>query len=774
MINLIFITVFLRCTTVEQRETSTNNNDTKIYEHEKSWGTEKTWLTPPKSSHSNVLTQNLLDAWKQRTKNYVPRTKHLNIDSTPKYLNRLFLESSPYLRQHAHNPVDWRPWGPESLAEAKQKRKLIFLSVGYSTCHWCHVMEEESFEDEEIAAILNEFYIPIKVDREERPDVDAIYMRAVRTLKGRGGWPMSVWLTDDTEPFYAETYIPARNGDRGRKFGFLSLLDEFHIAYSADPNSIYDEAHRITEKIKISLEKPQKGNIPSSDILNYTLSVIEQEYDPIYGGRRGAPKFPSSIPLSLLLQFASYGDLKSKDMAIQSLLKMRNGGIYDHLAGGFHRYTVDERWLVPHFEKMLYDNAQLAQDYLKADILAPQENFQHTTRHILDYVLREMTAPEGGFYSATDADSLTPDGHREEGYFFTWTIEELKNLLPASQLEIILRRYKITQKGNFEGRNILSVKRSIAEIANSLTISEEEVQVELKLAHQLLYDHRATRPAPILDTKIITAWNGLMISSFAKAGFWLESEEYIHAAIRAANFCLEQLFVNETLYRIYADKKNHHIGYIEDYAFLIAALLDLLETTGNPKWLNAALQLDDKVQKFYESSDGGWYRTHQDHSDLLVRELPSYDGAEPSGASIMMQNLYRFHALTAADIYRQRAEKSFSIYGRKIQYNPLSLDNMLHALHWKNNPPQEVFLLGHNSEDLKPMIDMLKQSKSLNRIFVPVHEHQRLELSKILPPLQGKTRKNNKATAYVCQKGSCKKPTNNPNEFLKQLNTINK
>jgi uncharacterized protein len=726
------------------------------------------WKAPPKSTRSASLTQELKAAWQAREEGYVPRTKHVLEDGSPLFVNRLLLETSPYLKQHAHNPVDWRPWGAETLEEARAQRKPIFLSVGYATCHWCHVMEEESFEDLEIAAVLNEGYIAIKVDREERPDVDAIYMRAVRLLKGRGGWPMSVWLTEDATPFYAETYIPARSGDRGREVGFLSLLKELQFEYVANPDEINSQGAKLSRQIQRGLSRPTPGKPPADPLLDQALLKASMQFDPIQGGRTGRPKFPSSFPIPFLLQRAAYGDEKARDMALHSLKMMAAGGIYDHIGGGFHRYSVDAKWLVPHFEKMLYDNAQLASDYLVAGRLDPAAAYTEVARDILDYVNREMTHPEGGFYSATDADSLTPAGHREEGYFFTWTPAELERILGKADAELWMARYGVTKKGNFEGRNILHHRIPLEKLETA--DGKDALQARMDGMRQRLYQERLQRPPPLLDSKILTAWNGLMISAFSQAGLWLDEPKYIEAAEASARFLLAHMRIDGSLYRSHSGGKTQHVAYIEDHAFLIAGLLDLFEATGKPEWLEEAFGLDAAVLSGYEDKDGGWYRSHKNHSELLVRETPSHDGAEPSGASYMVRNLLRFAALTGEDSYRARADAAFKAYGLILNQSPLALDDMLVSVHWRQNQPKEVIIVADTPKDAEKLLETYRESSCRNRVLVQATSTgQYGPLSELLPPLKGKTTKDGKARAYVCEGGSCQYPTTESDVLRRQL-----
>ncbi len=717
---------------------------------------------PPESTRSPDIDEKLRQHWSQREEGYKPRTKHLEENGEPKYINRLFLESSPYLLQHAHNPVDWRPWNDDSLKAAKDQNKLIFLSVGYATCHWCHVMEEESFEDEEIAAYLNSHYIPIKVDREERPDIDAIYMRAIRALTGRGGWPISIWLTPDGEPFGGETYIPPKDGDRGRSVGFLSMLKSKHIMFEMDPNDTYSQATSLSARVKRSMARPIAGLSPTSATLEAAFKLAKKQFDPINGGRIGQPKFPSSFPLPFMIQRGLYGDKEASRMAIKTLDKMRQGGIYDQVGHGFHRYSVDGQWHVPHFEKMLYDNAQLALDYARASRLPNASRFTETARNILDYMRRDMTRPEGGFYSATDADSLTPTGEREEGRYFTWTPSEVEAALSVNESKLAIDRFGINAKGNIEGRTTLNQKRSLQTLARKTNRSAADVKSDLETIRKKLYAYRSKRNQPLLDDKLIVAWNGLAISAFAKGGFLLQRQEDIAIAVKAADFILENMLVDGKLMRIHAKGKPSHLGTISDHSFFIAALLDLFEVQGEKRWIEAAMKLDENVVAEFEHPEGGWYRTAKSAPPLLVRDTPSYDGAEPSGTSIMTLNLLRLNALTTVDKYRKRAEKAMKTHGRRLNNSPLAMDDMLTAIHWKTHKPKEIFIIGPTEKSLSGLKRTLSQAPLKNRVFVFLTDDKAKELESIIPPLKGKRSRDDRATAYVCQGGACQSPTTDP------------
>ena len=711
-----------------------------------------------------------------RGEDYKPRTKHLTADGWAKYTNRLFLESSPYLLQHAHNPVNWYPWGDEAFEAAKKQNRPVLLSIGYSTCHWCHVMEEESFEDEEIAQYINENYIAVKVDREERPDIDAIYMSAVQAITGRGGWPMTVWLTPDRKPFYGGTYFPARDGDRGAGVGFLTLLNKVNEAYHTRPDAVATSSKQITRTIQQMLSPVSGGGLPPRDIFPRAMQYYKERFDPVFGGISGAPKFPSSLPVRLLLRYyRRTGEEEILNMAKLTLEKMAGGGIYDQAGGGFHRYSVDERWLVPHFEKMLYDNALLVMAYLEGFQVTGDEGFRQVVTETLRYIKRDMTSSEGAFYSATDADSLTPDGHQDEGYFFTWTPEELEKVLDKEKLKIVTAYYSVNSKGNFEGRNILNAPRPASEIADSLQISERLLASHVNQSKELLYQIRNLRPAPLRDEKIITSWNGLMISAHAQAGLILDEPKYTHRAVEAAQFVLENLFIGNRLYRSYKDNAAKHNAYLDDYAFFIAALLDLYEATHDVKWMEIAIALDAILEKHYEDTkNGGFFMTSDDHEKLIAREKPGYDGALPSGNSVAILNLLRLSEFTAQSRYQKRAEKALKFFSGALTSSPFTLSEMLLTFDFFTDSPKEIIIVspGGKKSEVDSFLSVFRKQYLPNRILSVVVKGNNLKShAKVIPLIQGKTPQAGKTTAYVCESGVCKLPTTEPAVFARQIKT---
>ncbi len=659
---------------------------------------------------------------KLKGKDYKPRTKHFDENGWAKYTNRLFLESSPYLLQHAHNPVNWYPWGDEAFKTAEKKNIPVLLSVGYSTCHWCHVMEEESFEDIEIAAYMNENYISIKVDREERPDVDAVYMSAVQSITGSGGWPMSVWLTPDKKPFYGGTYFPAKDGDRGAFMGFFTILKKLKQAYDKTPDIITKTSTEITENLhkilspeKITGKKASGGKTsvmpPLTSVLEKAVAQVKAGFDEINGGMKGAPKFPSTIPIRFLLRYYNTnGDKSLLNIAEKTLLKMASGGIYDHAGGGFHRYATDEKWLVPHFEKMLYDNALLIMAYAEGFQVTGNKLFKQVAEETALYVKRDMTSPLGAFFSASDADSITDKGKREEGYYFTWTLKEIEALLAKKNAEIVAGYFDITPEGNFEGRNILNIKTPAAAVAEELGMEEKKLSGIISHAKSELYEKRKERKSPIRDEKILTSWNGLMISAFAQAGRIFGNDGYISDAKKAAQFILNNLYnrhgtdqdlnpqlcskykkkrnqtdtshvKNNRLSRSYKDGKSSNVVFLDDYAFFTAGLIDLFEADHDPFWIETAVNLEKTMSDLFEDkAEGGFFMTSIEHEKMIARPKPMFDNAIPSGNSIAVMNLLKLSKIKPGKGYKNRAFKTLAAFSSIMESSPLALSDMLLAL----------------------------------------------------------------------------------------------
>jgi uncharacterized protein YyaL (SSP411 family) len=719
------------------------------------------------------LQQSLARALASQGQGYVPRTHHLAADGSPRFTNRLIEESSPYLLQHAHNPVNWYAWSDEAFERAQLEKKPIFLSVGYSTCHWCHVMERESFEDEEIAAFLNANFIAIKVDREERPDVDSVYMTAVNILTGRGGWPMTVIMTPTKEPFFGGTYFPPRKGVRGGHVGLIDILADMLSLYTNQPQQVVARAQEISQRVEQAAALQAGPGVPSDKTIAVAAQNLARSFDRVDGGFSGAPKFPQPSRLSLLLRYARRtDDPGATAMVATTLDKMADGGIYDHVGGGFHRYSTDAQWLVPHFEKMLYDNAQLAVVYLEAWQLTGEPAYRRVAREILDYVVREMTAPEGGFYSATDADSPTPTGHDEEGWFFTWTSDELEQLLGADHAAIVSAVYGVTKQGNFDGRNILHRVKTDREVGVALRTSPKLVHEVLASARRTLYDARALRPPPIRDEKIIAAWNGMMITAFARAGWALDDAGYIAVASRAAGFVLGTMRAEDgALVRTYREGNKGSPSFLDDYASMVGACLDLYEATGELKWLQHAIELQaDQEARYLDVQSGGYYLAPNDGEALLVREKPAYDGAVPSGNSIAAMNLLRLHDYTGDQKWRGAAERLFASFGFRVTRSPNGFPLLLVALdHYYDTPLEIAIVAAVQREDAGPLTARLREAFVPNKALAVLTDAEAATQVAQVPWLEGKRAMGAKATAYVCERGRCDLPTSNPAVFRKQI-----
>jgi uncharacterized protein YyaL (SSP411 family) len=719
-----------------------------------------------------TLTEQYEKMRKKRGSGYKPRTRHLEPDGWARYTNRLFLESSPYLLQHAHNPVDWHAWGDEAFETARKKDCPVLLSVGYSTCHWCHVMEEESFEDEEIAEFINQNYVAVKVDREERPDVDAVYMTAVQALTGRGGWPMTVWLMPDRKPFYGGTYFPARDNDRGSHVGFLTLLRKIKESYDGRRGVITQSSTQITEAVQRILNSNSGNSLPGKAVFQTAIDAYKDRFDALDGGLKGAPKFPSTLPIRLLFRYDRRNqDTDIRDMARLTLDKMADGGMYDHVGGGFHRYSTDAQWLVPHFEKMLYDNALLAQDYLEAFQVFGDERYKRIVEETLQYVQQDMTDPKGGFYSATDADSLTPSGQREEGYFFTWTPTELESILGKDLAAIVSSYYAVGTTPNFEGRHILHRQTPAADIAAQFNISEKELSQAIKRSKKLLKTAREQRPLPLRDGKILAAWNGLMIAAFARAGFVLNSTAYTESAVNAADFILKHMVVDGRLNRSYKEGRARHAAYLDDYAFFIASLLDLYETTHDSRWFAKALELESVLAEHYEDqSEGGFFMTANDHEALIAKEKPAADGALPAGNAVAVMNLLRINKFTADNTYFTRAEKALTSLSGALAATPTAFAGLLTALDFHLDQSREIIIVVPQDEvaAADPFLAILRKHHLPNQVLSVVSEgHDCQALEKIMPIVRNRPAMDGKATAYVCQNHTCKLPTADPHEFAR-------
>lgn len=698
-------------------------------------------------------------------------------DIQNKQANHLIHERSPYLQQHVYNPVDWYPWGDEAIARAVKEDKPIFLSIGYSTCHWCHVMAHESFENQEIADFLNKYFISIKVDREERPDIDQIYMTATQAMTGSGGWPMSVFLFPDTKPFYAGTYFPPRES-YGRP-GFIEILQAIHDAWGGDREGLRQSADQVTAHIKRA--DPDSVKSLDSAWVDKGFKQIKESYEPQYGGFGQAPKFPRPVVMDFLFRhYKTTGKKEARAMALFTLDQMAAGGMYDHIGGGFHRYSVDGQWRVPHFEKMLYDQSQLASAYLSAFQLTGSENYRKTASEILDYVLRDMQAPEGGFYSAEDADSVNPYNPKEhsEGAYYLWTEEEIDSLLTAEEASLFKVYYGVKKDGNalddpqkeFTGRNILYQKKDLSEAARQAELSKTDGKKLLDDARSKLLARRQSRTAPHLDDKIITAWNGLMISALAKGAMILDEDRYLLAASRAADFIMNSVTVDGNLKRRWREGDARYPAALDDYSFLIQGLLDLYTARQDPSLLKSAIKLMEQQIAFFSDEKGGFYDTPES-TDLLARMKSAYDGAEPSGNSVAALNLQRLAHLAGKKEWDVRAKKSIESFGRTLAGYPPAMPLMLSAMDMQLDKPKQVVVAGgRDDEDTRMLLREVHSRYLPNTIIVLADGGENQSFLKEHLPFLATTEKiQDKATAYVCENFTCRLPVNTREELAALL-----
>jgi uncharacterized protein YyaL (SSP411 family) len=693
-----------------------------------------------------------------------PRTRHLNADGTPTYTNRLARERSPYLRQHAHNPVDWYPWGDDAFAKARAERKPILLSVGYSTCHWCHVMEEESFEDDEIAVYLNAHYVAIKVDREERPDIDAVYMNAVQLMtQGGGGWPMTVWLTPDRRPFYAGTYFPPRAGVRGQRIGFLELLTRLAEVYAKDPTQVETAAADVAGRLAAAATSTADTATPGPEIFARAYAQIAGTFDAEHGGFGTRPKFPRPSQLLFLLRHARRsGDRAALDMVVRTLDAMAAGGIHDHLAGGFHRYAVDDAWRVPHFEKMLYDNALLAVTHLEAAQAAGRMDLAETARTTLEYLQHDMRNPAGGFFAASDADS-----EGEEGKYFRWTKAELDRVLPPERARLAAAYFDVGDEPT-----TLATPRPLDAVARELGVASDVVARELDAARTGLLAARRGRVPPHVDRKTVVGWNGLAVSAFARGAMVLRDPTLAATARDVASTMLARRR-DGRLPRYLIDGEPHGDAYLDDYAFLVAGLLDLYEATFESRWLREAIALEDVVARRFADPRGGAFLTADDQEALLTREKPDYDGAEPSGNSVLLLDLLRLHELTTDERYRTRAAALLAGFGAQLEQQPTALAYMLVGLDFAQGPVKEIVLVAPSGPPgLDPFLDVLARTFVPNRVLAACDGRPRADDEALVPLIAEKTALDGKPTAYVCEQRTCKRPTTDPAELARQLGGV--
>jgi uncharacterized protein YyaL (SSP411 family) len=705
--------------------------------------------------------------------------------------NRLASEASPYLLQHKDNPVDWYPWGNEAFARARQEDKPIFLSVGYSTCHWCHVMEHESFENAGLAELLNRHFVSIKVDREERPDVDRVYMTFVQATTGSGGWPMSVWLTPSLQPFYGGTYFPPAS--RWGKPGFAEVLEEIARVWREEREKVVQSAANIVERLRTLGTQRGASDTPPVAVLDRARAEFATAFDARRGGFGNAPKFPRPSELLFLLrEHARTGEAEPRDMALVTLRAMALGGMRDHIGGGFHRYSVDGDWRVPHFEKMLYDQAQLTLAYVEAAQVTADRFFLDVAVDTLAYVRRDLADKEGGFYSAEDADSIPPEhasdpnAHKMEGAFYVWTDEEVRDVLGV-HADVFRERFGVRPGGNapfdpqneFADKNLLYTARPIADVAQNAGLTALEVVDVLEEARAALFERRSARPRPHLDDKVLTAWNGLMIAAFARvARSTDDGEEFLEDAVRAARFVRRHLWdpASGTLLRRYRQGDASVEGYAEDYAYLIFGLLELFQAGGDPEWLEWALVLQDKQDAlFWDAVDGGWFSTTGRDPSVLLRLKEDYDGAEPAASSVSLLNLLTLSHLLAEDASRGfegKIRQAFGGFAARAGQMGRAVPMMLAALSTYHAGLPQVVLAGDpRSEDARALWGVLQSVYRPTAIVVPLAPQHREALARLLPWTAAMREVDGHAAAYVCRNFTCQLPATTADQLAAQLSS---
>jgi uncharacterized protein YyaL (SSP411 family) len=717
---------------------------------------------------------------------------HIAAEPAPgisQHTNRLSHEKSPYLLQHAHNPVDWYPWGEEAFAKARRENKPIFLSIGYSTCHWCHVMAHESFEDKDTAAIMNREFVNIKVDREERPDVDRVYMTFVQATTGGGGWPMSVWLTPNLQPFVGGTYFPPE--DRYGQPGFKKVLEGIARAWKENHEKITEQGASIVDALrKAQAAQPDSPDKIDINILEKAYEQFSSNFDAREGGFGNAPKFPRPVTLNFLSRFyardpKSDSGKRALETNLVTLRKMAAGGMHDHLGGGFHRYSVDRYWHVPHFEKMLYDQAQLAVAYLDAFQITQDRQFESVARDILDYVARDMTSKDGGFFSAEDADSLIENGKPEhaEGAFYVWTKKEIDAAL-GEAAEIFNFHYGVQPDGNtpvgsdpqgeFRGKNILIQRHTTTETAQHFKKSEDEVLQSLARSREKLLSIRAKRPRPQLDDKIIVSWNGLMISAYARAAQVLNEPRYLESAMCAAKILRTQLYddSHKTLFRNYRGGRSEVEGFADDYAFVIQGLLDLYEASFDVGWLRFAIELQETQDRlFLDDKSGGYFSTGGRDKSVVLRMKDDNDSAEPAASSVAALNLLRLAQFRDDKQMEERGKKTISAFSATLARFPSAMPQMLVALDFSLNKPRQIVVAGKpDAPETKALLAQVHRLFLPNKILLLADgaEGQKY-LGEKNAAIRAMSMVDGKSAAYVCENFTCKAPVTDPAELRKLL-----
>ena len=687
--------------------------------------------------------------------------------------NRLINEKSPYLLQHAYNPVNWYPWGEEAFAKAREEDKPIFLSIGYSTCHWCHVMEHESFEDSVVAQMMNDVFISIKVDREERPDIDNIYMTVCQMLTGSGGWPLTIIMTPDKKPFFAGTYFPKE--ERFGRIGMVELSRRIDEAWKTNRAKIYESAENITTAIA-GVNDTKGDKEINEEVLTSAFNQLSSRYDSELGGFGKSPKFPSPHNLTFLLRYWNRtGDNAALKMVETTLSQMYNGGMYDHVGFGFHRYSTDREWLVPHFEKMLYDQALLLNAYVEVFQATQNEKYSRIAEEIITYVLRDMTSPKGGFYSAEDADS-----EGEEGKFYLWSIDEIREILDEGSAQLFIEAYNIKSEGNFNdemtkgknGKNIPHIVNDIDDVAEKHNLSSKELGERLSKIRAELFSVREKRIHPHKDDKILTDWNGLMIASLAKAARVLGNKEYADSAIKAMSFIMHDLrYGNGRLIHRFRDGEAALASSVEDYAFIIWGLLELYETTFDVEYLQNALELQElQLEHYWDEENFGFFFTPDDGEKLLTRTKEIYDGAIPSGNSVSFLNLLKLSRLSSVIKYEKFASKMSKSFSQRIIDSPSGSTMMLQAVDFAIGPSYEVLITNDNVEKMKITVDSLNNFFAPNKVVLLKDKNSEAELKSAAPFTNEYEVAENEVLIYVCQNFVCSLPTNDPTKLRELLN----
>lgn len=687
--------------------------------------------------------------------------------------NRLIHEPSPYLQQHAHNPVDWYPWGQEAFARARAEDRPVFLSIGYATCHWCHVMERECFEDPQVAALMNEVFVNTKVDREERPDIDGVYMTVCQAMTGSGGWPLTIVMSPDKQPFYAATYIPKES--RFGRVGMLELVPRLREFWQHRREEALDLAERVSDALR-QMGASRPGSAPHADTLYEAYRDLSSTFDAARGGFGKAPKFPIPHHLLFLLRYwRRTGEQHALDMVTQTLQAMRRGGVYDHVGFGFHRYSTDAEWLVPHFEKMLYDQALLTMAYVEAYQATGDIQYADVAREVITYIRREMTSPTGGFCSAEDADS-----EGVEGKFYVWSADELREVLNPDDLALARVLWNVTDRGNFSdeasgrptGHNILHQPRSLGQVAESLGRSEQALRQDRERLRELLYRRRKQRVPPLKDDKILTDWNGLMVAALARAGVALQEPDYTRAAIAAAEFIRREMTLADgrLLHRFRSGQAGLP-GYLDDYAFLTWGLVELYGSTLDPAWLEWATDLTQTLLRHcWDEAGGGFFFTLDDAESLLVRSKDLYDGAIPSGNAVALGNLVRLAHLTGSTELEGYADRMLQAFGAAVRSSPTAHTHLLSGLDFALGPTREVVIVGDlGSASTQALLQVARSGYRTRQLVLLKSPDTAAALGELAPYTAPLGTRDGQATAYVCEGGACKLPTTSPGELARLL-----